>query len=226
MILERMRDEKNFMCVKDYNLIAFDLREDAALVKSVVEDFGLFVFTEDGKYFYSKSFLDRMQKKQTVSERRAKSGTCGAKAKWKNGRKTDGDCEGSDGDAEKAGEGCAETKLQTELFPGDGNEKTAQQADDSHIDEEKFVEFFNYYIKYYKSKISPIRRITDARSELLANLLAKGYTKGDMIKVIAMAAASQKLNGKGSGSIIPDFDWIFYEKNFIRILEGSYNNKT
>ena len=59
MILERLREEPEYMSVKDYNMIAFDLREDASLIKSVIEDFGLFVFTEDGKYFYSESFKKR-----------------------------------------------------------------------------------------------------------------------------------------------------------------------
>lgn len=60
MILERLREEPGYMSVKDYNMIAFDLREDASLIKSVVEDFGLFAFTDDGKCFYSESFLRRM----------------------------------------------------------------------------------------------------------------------------------------------------------------------
>lgn len=70
MILERLRGETDYMSVKDYNMIAFDLRVDSARVKSVVEDFGLFVFTEDGKYFYSESFLRRMELKDTVSRKR------------------------------------------------------------------------------------------------------------------------------------------------------------
>lgn len=63
MILERLREEKDYMSVKNYNAIAFDLREDAGLIKSVVEDFGLFSFTEDGECFYSESFNDRMAMK-------------------------------------------------------------------------------------------------------------------------------------------------------------------
>lgn len=66
MILERLRDSKDYMSVKDYNIIAFDLREDASLIKSVVEDFGLFVFTDCGKYFYSESLNKRMSKKDVV----------------------------------------------------------------------------------------------------------------------------------------------------------------
>ena len=78
MLLEILREKKDFMCLKDYNIIAFELREDAALIKSVVEDFGLFVFTDDGKYFYSESFLRRMEKVGQVSQVRSEA----AKKRW------------------------------------------------------------------------------------------------------------------------------------------------
>lgn len=78
MLLEILRDKKDFMCVKDYNIIAFELREDAALIKSVVEDFGLFVFTDDGKYFYSESLMNRMEKVGHVSQVRAEA----ARKRW------------------------------------------------------------------------------------------------------------------------------------------------
>lgn len=60
MLLERLRDEDDYKSVKDYNAIAFDLRVDASQIKAVVEEFGLFVFTDDGKYFYSEGFNKRM----------------------------------------------------------------------------------------------------------------------------------------------------------------------
>lgn len=55
MIIERLREEPNYMSIKDYNAIAFDLRVNDSDEKSVIEDFGLFDFTDDGKYFYSKA---------------------------------------------------------------------------------------------------------------------------------------------------------------------------
>ena len=82
MILERLQEENDYMSVKDYNMIAFDLRVDAAIVKSVVEDFGLFVFTEDGKYFYSESFNRRMNAKDTQRKTRSESAKIGARARW------------------------------------------------------------------------------------------------------------------------------------------------
>ena len=83
MILERLREEPGYMSVKDYNMIAFDLREDASLIKSVVEDFGLFVFTDDGKYFYSESLCRRMGMKDEKSVKARES----ANKRWEKKRK-------------------------------------------------------------------------------------------------------------------------------------------
>lgn len=69
MLLERLREEPDYTSIKDYNMLAFDLRVDAAKVKAVVELFGLFSFTDDGKRFYSEGFLKRMQLKDEKSEK-------------------------------------------------------------------------------------------------------------------------------------------------------------
>lgn len=87
MILERLREETEYMSVKDYNMIAFDLRVDAALVKSVVEDFGLFEFTEDGKCFFSDSFSRRMDIKDNLRRQRSQGGKTGMANRW-NKKKT------------------------------------------------------------------------------------------------------------------------------------------
>lgn len=84
MLLERLREDANYMSVRDYNILAFDLRVDAALVKSVVEDFGLFVFTEGGKYFYSDSFNRRMGAKDAVGKVRSEAALKAAQTRWKN----------------------------------------------------------------------------------------------------------------------------------------------
>lgn len=78
MILERLREEPNYMSVKDYNMLAFDLRVDSIKVKQVIEDFGLFVFTDNGKYFYSEGFMTRMKQKDEKSEKARAS----ARSRW------------------------------------------------------------------------------------------------------------------------------------------------
>lgn len=83
MILERLRDETDYTSVTDYNAIAFDLRTSSKIVKSVVEDFGLFAFTNDGKRFYSESFCDRMKIKDEKSKKRSEAGKKGAESRWR-----------------------------------------------------------------------------------------------------------------------------------------------
>lgn len=80
MLLERMREEEDCVMSKDYDMIAFDLRVESSLVESVVEDFGLFNFTEDNEQFYSESFNRRMDAVRSRSEVRKKS----ARSRWDN----------------------------------------------------------------------------------------------------------------------------------------------
>lgn len=82
MLLERMRESPDYMSVKDYNLLAFDLRVDSGVVKSVVEDFNLFECTEDGKKFFSPSFMRRMKIKDQEQKVRSDRARKGAEARW------------------------------------------------------------------------------------------------------------------------------------------------
>lgn len=67
-LIEKLRESADYTSVRDYNIIAYDLRTDTAKIKSIVEDFGLFTFTEDGKRFYSESLNRRMKIKDHKSE--------------------------------------------------------------------------------------------------------------------------------------------------------------
>ena len=86
MLLERLREEGGYTSDRDYDMIAYDLREDKELIRAVVEDFGLFEISGDGKRFSSKGFLERME----LSEIRAQAGRKGATGRWGGDSKTDG----------------------------------------------------------------------------------------------------------------------------------------
>lgn len=83
MILERLLEATDYMSIKDYNIIAFDLRVSAEKVKSVIEDFGLFNFTDDGKKFFSESFLNRMKPLDNMREQRSQAGKKSAEKRAK-----------------------------------------------------------------------------------------------------------------------------------------------
>lgn len=78
-IIEHLREAENYECVRDYNIIAYDLRVGAEIIKSIVEDFGLFSFTEDGKRFYSERLKEDMKVKDEISEKARRS----VQERWK-----------------------------------------------------------------------------------------------------------------------------------------------
>ena len=86
-IIEKLLESTNYILLKDYNMIAFELRVSAKDVKSIVEKFGLFDFTECGKLFYSKSLIDRMDILEEKRGKRSEAGRKGAESRWKNREK-------------------------------------------------------------------------------------------------------------------------------------------
>ena len=85
MLLERLREEEDYFCALDYDILAFDIREDKELIRSVIEDFGLFEITADGKSFHSIGFDERMELVKVRSE----AGKKGADKRWNNPKNDD-----------------------------------------------------------------------------------------------------------------------------------------
>ncbi|MDM1073663.1 DUF4373 domain-containing protein [Empedobacter brevis] len=83
MILEKMLESSDYILFKDYNVLAFDFRVGSDLVKSIVEDFGLFEFTDDNKSFYSKSFKSRMEPLENLRKQRREAGLKSAEKRAK-----------------------------------------------------------------------------------------------------------------------------------------------
>ena len=93
MLIERLREEEGYKSTIDYDTLAFDLRVEPEKVKQVVEDYDLFKFTEDGKYFYSDSFNERMEMMDAKRKKRAEAGKKGAEKRWEN-RQNDSNADG------------------------------------------------------------------------------------------------------------------------------------
>ena len=242
MILERLREEPNYMSVKDYNVIAFDLREDASLIKSVVEDFGLFVFTEDGKYFYSESFSRRMGIKDDEKAKRSEAGKKGMARRWAN--------------AEKSAENPSENNtVITMLSENDNNSvTTVENSITSKVKKSKvknnkekspkgdtkkdglslpspvkndpvdFVGLQSYFNETFKDKLPMVANMTEARRKAVKARIAE-YDKNTVFLVLQKVAASPFLLGNNDRNWKCDFDWIFKAANFTKILEGNYDEK-
>lgn len=242
MILERLREEPNYMSVKDYNVIAFDLREDASLIKSVVEDFGLFVFTEDGKYFYSESFSRRMGIKDEEKTRRSEAGKKGMARRWANAEKT---AEKSEEDntvitllSENNNNGVttvensitskvkkSKVKNNKEKSPkGDTKKDGLSLPSPVKNDPVDFVGLQSYFNETFKDKLPMVANMTEARRKAVKARIAE-YDKNTVFLVLQKVAASPFLLGNNDRNWKCDFDWIFKAANFTKILEGNYDEK-
>ena len=82
MLIERLREEEGYKSTIDYDTLAFDLRVEPEKVKQVVENYDLFKFTEDGKYFYSDSFNERMEMMDKRAQQRISKAKKAAEERW------------------------------------------------------------------------------------------------------------------------------------------------
>lgn len=155
MIIERLREEPNYTSIKDYNAIAFDLRVDTSDVKSVIEDFGLFVFTDDGKYFYSESLINRMAIKDAKQSKLSEAGKKGAKKRWGNDKDSHPIATPSKNDSKKRKVKVSKEKVNKENISKDDAvvTNTSSNNRDSGLNETKnpHQQLFDFYTENFPS---------------------------------------------------------------------------
>lgn len=87
-LIEMLRESNAYRLLADYETIAYDLRVEAGTVKSVVEDFGLFSLNKngEGREFFSRSLLDRMERVNALRLKRIEAGRKGGKQRSSNAK--------------------------------------------------------------------------------------------------------------------------------------------
>ena len=79
MVIEILRDTENYtLHISDIQSICFDIRADEDKVLDILKNYNLFQF--EGDYFFSSSLSRRMEKLDSIKEKRRASGKKGAKA--------------------------------------------------------------------------------------------------------------------------------------------------
>jgi hypothetical protein len=198
MILERLRECHDFTSLRDYKMIAFDLRVTPQMVQSVVEDFDLFDFSEDKKHFFSKSFVRRMQSVEDIRNKRVQAGLAsGAKRRKKKSAKKESPAED-------------EPKKDSK---GWTDEDYAKQI----------VEKYNGLIAKYQARLRPVKKLTPERVRLCMDIYTKFPKSEEIITALNNAVQSEYLNGKTNRRQRPaEFDWIIQPDNFLKCLENNF----
>ncbi len=80
-IIEKLRESPRYTLSTNYNVIAYDLRTNNEIIKSIITGFGLFIIDENS--FYSESLINRMR----VKDEKSKNGKKAALARWEKHKK-------------------------------------------------------------------------------------------------------------------------------------------
>ena len=93
----------------------------------------------------------------------------------------------------------------------------------SGVDYDKLITCFNAELSKQGSIIPKLASVTDKRRQSI-NARVKEHGKDAFFKVIKKAAASPFLNGRNNRSFVASFDWLIKPNNFVKVLEGNYDD--
>ena len=186
MILERLRDEDDYMSKNDYLMIAYDLRVDEEKVKKVINDYDLFIVNDD--VFYSKSFLERMNIKDAKRLKAQES----INKRWENekNKKNDGEYEGNTNVIQTYNESNTNSYKEKKSKVKKSKDNIYTASADAHAELKSEIQgriWSAYPVK--KGKVHAMKSIEK---------LLKGYTEQQVLNAIATYKADvekQKASG-------------------------------
>ncbi len=229
-LIEKLRDSTYYKLAPDYNLLAYDLRAEPSMIKSIINDFGLFVFTNDGAYFYSESLLRRMEEKDAKSAKARES----INKRWEKVRaKHEGNTNVSNSDTnvilikEKKGKEKKDIILSSDNTSDNSNELPVIVPPSAYsIPFGKIVDMWNSTCTGYRR----VMKLSDVRKNKVRIRIDE---MGGLDKAIPILQClfekmqeSNFLRGESSRGFKADFDWVFTNgANWVKIFEGKYDNK-
>lgn len=195
MIIETLATQENFSYpLSDIDLLADEYDISVEKVEAVVKQFDLFKIDELNNFF-SLSLVARMQKFLEISEKARQN----VNVRWEKARKL-------------------KEIDTTVLLPY--NDTNTIREDNKKEEEINIIETWNSFAD--KHNLSKIIKLTDVRKSHITNRLKE--PDFDLDKIMVLIGNSDFLLGKKADWKI-DFDFIFSSKNnYIKILEGKYNN--
>ncbi|TDD77092.1 hypothetical protein [Flavobacterium caseinilyticum] len=110
--------------------------------------------------------------------------------------------------------------MENEIEIEDEIENTNEKGEKAKIDFKKIVDAFNMVC----NNSPQVEKITESRKTALRKIIKEnGLEK--LGEAFQKVSESDFLNGAGPTGWKADFDWILKTNNFVKILEGNYQNK-
>lgn len=94
----------------------------------------------------------------------------------------------------------------------------------NEIDFGKFVDFWNKTMDEASSIVPRIRKVDRERKKhIMAR--AREYGKQSVFEMVQKVSKSDFLNGKNDRGWVASFSWVILPRNFLKVIEGVYDNK-
>ena len=105
-----------------------------------------------------------------------------------------------------------------------GVSKKDKLSSSSRSEKIDYTGLMEYYNSTFKDKLQQINSMTDVRKKLVKARISQ-YGKESIRTAFTLVLQSPFLLGGNDRNWRCDFDWIFKQANFTKILEGNYNGK-
>ena len=103
--------------------------------------------------------------------------------------------------------------------------RSDNSSDKSDLDFDRFMEYFNSELEKANSVVPHLVSITPQRKNHI-RARCREYGKKKLAEAVQKAAASGYLNGNNDRGWVATFAWFIRPNNFLKVLEGNYDNKT
>jgi hypothetical protein len=87
---------------------------------------------------------------------------------------------------------------------------------------QKYMTFWNAQIA--GGNIPKLRTLTNTRKKQIKSLL-KDYSEGDILEAFDKVKQSKFMNGQNDRNWTATFDWVIKPGNFVKVLEGNFDDK-
>ena len=225
-LVEMMYEQGGKILLEDLDIILFQTQISEELVKSMTE---IGLFDNNGACLTCPRIIEAIEDRESIREKRRDA----VNKRWHkadtNVLQMNSDADTSviqrrednreDEDKEKNSLQSSQRKSAEADPTAAGKEEKADAPDFR-----KLADFFNDELRRNGSIIPTIRSIDgQRRSSTMARIREHG--KPAFAEAVKKAAESDFLNGKNDRGWVADFDWMIKPNNFIKVLEGNYDNR-
>ena len=207
-IIENLYEQNGMLEVSKVGALAYQLHGDAKMIKDVVFEFGL--FKNDGQFYWSESVNKRLKKRANIADKRRQA----AQSRWRLEEQPE---EPQESPVPEDSTLDQPSSQQSEEIAGNGKKKGKD------VDFKAVVELYQTHCSSYPA----IVKLSDARKNKIRIRLEEMQGSLETLKeVFVKMEASKFCRGDNQRGWKATFDWLFAnEKNWVKVLEGNYDNK-